>query len=222
MVDSMFHINDSSCPHLRSTSWEPPTHHPHRESMLQKRAQCRSFVEAAFASMLMYYKARKEKKEMLDINGSLDQVVRKTVGQDNAHDVVVLWGSLIHTGDHLAAASAGYATKPKFCTALLHDTWFDNRCDCLGQLSVPPHPCSPRCACSPPAAPALCMIRQLDTDLVRVPTRQPLQVMSAHPVRAHGASCPLRAVIPPPTFSRQASPRTYQHNWSRLSPPCQR
>ena len=97
MVDSMFHINDSSCPHLRSTSWEPPTHHPHRESMLQKRGQCRSFVEAAFASMLMYYKARKEKKEMLDINVSLEQVVRKTVGQDNAHDVVVLWGSLIHT-----------------------------------------------------------------------------------------------------------------------------
>ncbi len=58
MVDSMFHINDSSCPHLRSTSWEPPTHHPHRESILQKRAQCRSFVEAVFSSMLMYYKER--------------------------------------------------------------------------------------------------------------------------------------------------------------------
>jgi len=97
MIDHMFHINDSSCPHLRSSSWEPSRLHPHRESMLQKRAQCRSFVEAAFASMVMYYKERKENKEMLDINVSLELVVRKHVGLDNAHDVVVQWGGLIHT-----------------------------------------------------------------------------------------------------------------------------
>ena len=97
MVDTMFHINDSACPHLRSTAWEPPLLHAHRESMLQKRAQCRSFVEASFASMLMYYKDRKEKKEMLDINISLEQVVRNEIGLDSAHDLVVEWGSLIHT-----------------------------------------------------------------------------------------------------------------------------
>ena len=65
--------------------------------MLQKRAQCRPFVEAAFASILMCYKERKEHKEMLDINISLEKVVCKILGMDDAHDLVVQWGSLIHT-----------------------------------------------------------------------------------------------------------------------------
>ena len=97
MIDTMFHINDCACPHLRSSAWQPDPHHPHRVSMLQKRAQSRSFVQAAFASMLMYYKERKEHKEMLDINMSLEETVRKILGVDDAHNLVVQWGSLIHT-----------------------------------------------------------------------------------------------------------------------------
>jgi hypothetical protein len=54
-------------------------------------------VEASFASMLMYYKDRMENKEMLDINISLEQVVRKTVGLESAHGLLLEWGSLIHT-----------------------------------------------------------------------------------------------------------------------------
>ncbi len=111
MLDTMFHINDCACPHLRSTAWEPDPHHPHRASMLQKRAQCRPLVEAAFVSMLMYYKERKENEEMLDINISLEKVVRDNVGMRDAHDVVVPWGSLIHTefvrnNDHLLTTSS--------------------------------------------------------------------------------------------------------------------
>jgi hypothetical protein len=39
--------------------------------------------------------------------------------------------------DHLATPSAEYVTKPKLCSALLHDTWFDNRCDCPSFLPFP-------------------------------------------------------------------------------------
>ncbi len=115
MIDTMFHINDCACPHLRSTAWEPAPHHPHRASMLQKRVQSRSFVESVFDSMLMYYKERKEHKEMLDINMSLEETVRKIVGLDDAHNLVVQWVSLIHTdfvhnNAHLLTSSSSDST----------------------------------------------------------------------------------------------------------------
>ena len=50
-----------------------------------------------FTSMLMYYKERKDHKEMLDINMSLEETVHKIVGVDDTHNLMVQWGSLIHT-----------------------------------------------------------------------------------------------------------------------------
>jgi hypothetical protein len=45
----------------------------------------------------MYYKERKDHKEMLDINMSLEETVRKIVGVDDTYNLMVQWGSLIHT-----------------------------------------------------------------------------------------------------------------------------
>jgi len=96
IVDDMFRINDSSCPHLRSLAWEPAADHPHHASLLQKRAEARPFVQAAFASMLMYYKERLENQQMIDINRTLETVVRVRLNlTGDVHSLLVSWGSHI-------------------------------------------------------------------------------------------------------------------------------